>query len=99
MFSHIVIFWTKPERPGAVDELVAGAERYLRPIPGVVHFEVGRMVPSPRDVVDQSYQVGLTLVFKTKADHDVYQVHPQHFEFVDKVFRPTCQKVRIFDFA
>jgi hypothetical protein len=99
MFSHVVIFWTKPGNPNAVDELVAGAEKYLRPIPGVLHFHVGRMVPSHRPVVDQSYQVALNLVFPDKQAQDDYQVHPQHVEFVEKVFKPLCQKVQVFDFA
>src|ERR1041384_6257669 len=66
MFSHVVIFWTRPEIPGATEALLAGAEKYLRPIPGVRSFHIGRMVPSHRDVVDQSYQVALNLQFDTK---------------------------------
>ena len=58
MFSHVVIFWTKPEVANATDALFAGAEKYLRPIPGVVQFSRRAMVNSHRDVVDQSYQVG-----------------------------------------
>ena len=65
-FSHVVIFWTDPAIPNAADALAAGAEKYLRHIPGVLQFHVGRMVPSHRPVVDQSYQVALNLVFPTK---------------------------------
>ncbi|MFN3410465.1 MAG: Dabb family protein [Limisphaerales bacterium] len=99
MFSHVVIFWTDPAQPGAVEELVAGCERYLRDIPGVLHFHVGRMVGSPRPVVEQSYQVALNLIFPDKAAHDAYQVHPRHVEFVEQVFKRTCVKVLIYDFA
>lgn len=99
MFSHIVIFWTDPTRPEAPDELIAGANRYLRTIPGVLHFHVGKMVSSPRPVVQQSYQVGLNLIFADKAAHDAYQTHPQHVEFVEKVFKPLCRKVVVYDFA
>jgi Stress responsive A/B Barrel Domain len=98
MFSHIVIFWTKPENPKAADELVAGMNRYLRPIPGVLQFHVGRMVPSERPVVDQSYQVALNILFADKATQDAYQVHPLHVEFVEKVFKPNCAKVIVYDF-
>ncbi len=98
MFSHIVIFWTKPEISDAPDLLVEGMERYLRPIPGVRLFHVGRMVNSERPVVDQSYQVALNLTFDTKAAQDVYQVHPSHLEFVEKVFKPNCARAVIYDF-
>ena len=63
MFSHVVIFWTDPAQPNAINELLAGAEKYLKPIPGVLHYHVGKMVGSHRPVVDQSYQVALNLVF------------------------------------
>jgi len=98
MLSHVVIFWTKPEVPNAADELIAGAEKYLRPIPFVESFHIGRMVKSHREVVDQSYQVALNLVFKTKQQEDDYQVHPLHLDFVEKVFKPNCQRAVIYDF-
>jgi len=99
MFSHVVIFWTDPAQPNATEELIAGANHYLKPIPGVVQFHVGKMVTSPRPVVDQSYQVALNLIFPTKQAQDDYQVHPLHVEFVEKVFKRVCVKVLIYDFA
>ena len=98
MFSHIVIFWTDPANPNATAELVAGANQYLKPIPGLVHFHVGQMSPSPRPVVDQTYQVALNLIFPSKQAEREYQIHPQHLEFVEKVFKRTCTKVLINDF-
>jgi hypothetical protein len=99
MVSHIVIFWTDPKVPGAADELIAGANRYLKSVPGVVQFHVGRMVPSHRPVVDQTYHVALNLLFPDKKTQDDYQVHPQHLEFVEKVFKKVCTKVVVYDFA
>jgi hypothetical protein len=99
MFSHVVIFWTDPANPKAADELIAGAEKYLRPIPGVLHFHIGKMVGSHRPVVEQSYQVALNLVFPDKQSQDKYQLHPMHVEFVEKVFKPRCAKVVVYDFA
>lgn len=93
------MFWTDPAQPNAADELIAGVNHYLRAIPGVVFFHVGKMVPSHRPVVDQSYQVGLNVVFTDKAAQDAYQDHPEHVEFVQKIFKRVCSKVVIFDFA
>ncbi|HEY5911588.1 MAG TPA: Dabb family protein [Verrucomicrobiae bacterium] len=98
MFSHIVIFWTDPSNPIAADELIKGAEKYLRPIPGALHYHVGKMATSHRPVVDQSYQVALNLVFPDKATQDAYQVHPRHLEFIEKVFKRVCKKVVVYDF-
>jgi hypothetical protein len=97
MFSHVVIFWTKSDVPNAADNLIAGAEQYLKPIPGVSQFFIGKMAPSPRDVVDQSYQVALNILFPDQAAQDVYQDHPLHLEFVEKVFKANCERVVIYD--
>tara|TARA_Y100000588_G_scaffold249675_1_gene264170 strand:- start:712 stop:1014 length:303 start_codon:yes stop_codon:yes gene_type:complete len=99
MFSHIVIFWTKADLPGSTEALLAGAEQYLKPCPGVLHYHCGRMAESPRDVVDQTYQVALNLVFENKAAQDAYQEHPLHVEFVEKVFKPNCERVLVYDFG
>jgi hypothetical protein len=99
MFSHIVTFYTRPEVPNAADALIAGCDEYLRTIPGVLHYHVGKMVPSERPVVSQEYQVGLNLVFATIDDERAYQIHPQHLAFLDAVYKPNCAKAVIFDFS
>jgi len=98
MYSHIVIFWTKPEKPGAAEELIAGAERYLRAIPGILHFHAGKMAPSPRPVVDSSYQVGLNVVFPSKQVREEYRAHPLHKQFEEEVLKQTYQRCVVYDF-
>ncbi|MSU28519.1 MAG: Dabb family protein [Pedosphaera sp.] len=97
MFSHVVIFWTNPANPQAADDLIAGGQKYLAPIPGVVQFHIGKMVGSHRPVVDQSYQVALNLVFSNKQAQDDYQVHPEHLKFVDQC-KAYWIKVTVYDF-
>ena len=99
MFSHVVIFWTHPDKAGAADDLLVGAEKYLKPIPGVLHFHVGKMSSSHRPVVDQSYQVALNIVFPDKKTQDAYQIHPLHLEFVEKSFKPNCARCVVYDFG
>src|ERR1700733_15002752 len=98
MLSHIVLFWTDPHNPSASDALIDGAKKYLTDIPGVSHFHAGRMSPSHRSVVEQSYQVGLRIQFESKEAEDAYQNHPSHLEFVEKCFKPNCIKVLVYDF-
>ena len=98
MFSHVVIFFTDPAIADAPDKLIAGATKYLKAVPGLTFFHVGKMVPSHRPVVDQSYHVALNVAFQSKQAQDDYQVHPLHLEFVEKVFKPLCRKVVVYDF-
>lgn len=99
MFSHIVTFYTNPALPNAAEILIAGCNEYLKDLPGIQHYHTGKMVPSERPVVSQAYQVGLNLTFDSMASERAYQVHPRHLEFIEKVYKITCLKAEIFDFA
>lgn len=98
MLSHIVIFWTDPNNPSAPDALIEGAKKYLTGIPGASQFHIGKMSPSSRPVVEQSYQVGLRIQFENKEAEEAYQSHPSHLEFVEKSFKPNCVRVVVYDF-
>ena len=98
MFSHVVIFWTDPTKPDAADEVIAGANKFLKTIPGITYFHIGKMAGSTRPVVDQTYQVALNIVFTSKQAQDDYQIHPQHLEFVAQCVKPFVKKVIVYDF-
>jgi len=98
MFSHIVVFWTNPAYLGAADDLLAGANQLLKDIPGVLQFHAGKMLPSPRPVVEQSYQIALNLTFADKQVEQTYQAHPRHIEFVEKYVKRLVKKVVVYDF-
>jgi hypothetical protein len=98
MFSHIVIFWTDPAQPEAAAQVIAAGNKYLKSIPGITHFHIGRMAGSPRPVVDQSYQVAMNVVFTSSQAQDNYQVHPQHLEFIAHCVKPFVKRVVVYDF-
>jgi hypothetical protein len=98
MFSHIVIFWTDPQNSTAADKLISAANRLLKSIPGVTQLHAGKMSPSQRPVVEQTYQVALNLIFTSKQAEQAYQTHPQHVEFVEQFVKPLVKKVVIYDF-
>lgn len=98
MFSHIVVFWTKKEIAGAAEQLIAGAEKHLRPIPGATVFHVGRMVTDGRPVVESSYQVALTTVFESRQARETYRAHPGHDRFKNEFCVPLVERHAIYDF-
>jgi len=97
-FSHVVIFWTDPEKPEAADRVIAGGNQFLKSIPGVKHFHIGKMVGSHRPVVDQTYQVALNIEFGSKHEEHEYQVHPQHLQFVEQCVKLFVKRVVVYDF-
>jgi len=57
----------------------------------------GEPAGTQRDVVDNSYSVGLAVVLPDKAAHDAYQKHPLHLEFIARN-QPHWDRVRVHDF-
>ncbi len=96
-FSHIVVFWAKPGVPDAGAGIVAGIEKYLRPIPGVLSLHAGQPVPSGREVVQKGYAAALNLQFASAADEAAYQSHPQHLEFIAQC-SVYWERVAVYDF-
>src|ERR1051326_6355377 len=98
MFSHIVVFWTKPDKADAVEQLIVGAETHLKSIPGALMFHVGRMVTDGRATVESSYQVALTTVFASWQAREAYRAHPGHELFKNEFCTPNVERLVIYDF-
>jgi hypothetical protein len=99
MLIHTVYFYHKPGTPeNAVAQLEADARELLSAVPSVRQLWAGRPAQTPREVVDNSYAVGLTVVFDDRAGHDEYQVHPLHLEFIERN-KLHWERVQIYDFV
>jgi len=98
MFIHTVYFWLKTgTSEEAKRQLAADCREYLAKIPTVRHLWAGASAMTPRKVVDNSYGVGLTVVFDDVAGHDVYQEHPLHKEFIERN-KSHWLRVQVYDF-
>ena len=98
MFVHVVLFWMNENAPeGARQQLAEDCEQYLAKIPTVRQLWAGRPAMTPREVVDNSYDVGLCVVLDDDAGHDVYQIHDLHKQFIDRN-KPNWRRVQIYDF-
>ena len=97
MLVHGVYFTLKDKSEAGRKEFIGLCEQYLTQHEGTAHFAVGaRAEEFNREVNDQDYDIGLYVVFETKAAHDKYQDHPRHLEFIAKG-RDKWEKVRVFD--
>lgn len=95
--AHNVFFKLKDPAPANVDALVAACHKYLNVQPGIVFFAAGPICEElDRPVNDRDWDVGLHLVFDTKASHDAYQDDATHNRFIAEN-KPTWAGVRVFD--
>ena len=97
MLAHMVFFTLKDSSPANRAALVAACEKYLSGHEGVAHFSAGsRAEAMDRAVNDTDFDVALHVVFETLADHDRYQTHPRHLQFIEEN-KSTWGTVRVFD--
>ena len=99
MLIHTVYFWlmsgtTDKDR----EQLVNDCREYLGKIPTVRQLWAGRPAMTPREVVDNSYAVGLTVILDDAQAHDVYQDHPLHLEFISRN-KEHWARVQVYDFV
>jgi hypothetical protein len=95
--AHNVFFKLKDPTPANVQALVDACHKYLNVQPGIVFFAAGPCCRElDRPVNDRDWDVGLHLVFDTKASHDAYQDDATHNKFIDEN-KPTWAGVRVFD--
>jgi len=97
MFIHTVYFWLAENAPApAREQLIRDCRQILGKIPTVRHLFAGAPAMTPRDVVDNSYAVGLSLVLDDSAGHEIYQKHPLHMDFI-KANKPHWKRVQVYD--
>jgi hypothetical protein len=99
MFIHTVYFWLQEGSPtGAQEQLIEDCRTLLAKIPTVRQLWAGAPAGTPREVVDNSYACGLTVVLDDSAGHDVYQEHPLHLEFIARN-KANWRRVQVYDFV
>ena len=98
MLVHTVFFWMKKNAPkSAAQQTMKDALKYLK-TPTVQHLWAGLPAKTEaRDVINATYDVGLTVTFASVADHDAYQEDPEHQVFI-KRNKKNWLRVEVFDF-
>jgi len=95
--AHNVYFTLHDNSPAARARLVAACYQYLRDHPGVAYFAAGQIVSEhTREVNVRDWDVGLHVVFASKADHDLYQKAGSHLKFIEEN-QANWRTVRVFD--
>jgi hypothetical protein len=95
--AHNVYFTLHDNSPAARARLVEACHTYLKDHPGVTFFAAGEIVEAhAREVNVRDWDVGLHVVFKTKAHHDLYQEAEDHHTFIAEN-KDNWKTVRVFD--
>jgi hypothetical protein len=95
--DHVVLMWQK--RPGntADREKLAAACSDLRVIPGIKFLDAGTALASDRPIVDDSFDLGMTVRFDSVAALRAYETNPLHVKKKTEVLLPLTKKILVYD--
>lgn len=93
---HTVFFWLKEKENREHQDALQEGLKELSKINLIKTAYIGRPANTNREVIDSSYSFSLTFVFNNSADQDAYQVHPDHYIFINNC-SSLWEKVVVYD--
>ena len=97
--THVVLVWLKEPGNPAMRKQFIEASRQLNNLPGIVNRHVGIVVPSDRSIVDDTFDVGVTVTLKDKGAMKAYMQHPRHKKIIEEKLKPLVNKIVAYDFS
>jgi hypothetical protein len=95
---HTVFLWLKKPGDGQHRRQLLIASDRLRSIEGVLDIRFGEKIESNRDIVDDSFDVGIYFYFSDVAAMDRYLAHPLHRATVEQDIKPLVERIVVHDF-
>jgi len=95
---HVVLCWLKEPGDEMHRKQIIEISKTFQKIPGVIEAQAGEVVMSDRDIVDDSYDVGILIVTKNENELQKYLDHPIHQKAKKDVLVPLVDKILVYDF-
>lgn len=97
MLVHSVYFFLKETVSDSEKAEFRSSVESLAKIDAVHTFYLGTPAATPdRPIIEKGYAIAMTILFQSMEDHDIYQKHTIHQEFIQKNKR-LWKKVVIYD--
>ena len=93
MIRHTVVFRLKHEQDSLKEKNFLDAARQLATITSVNNFECLQQI-SPKN----NFHFGLSMEFDTQEGYDFYNDHPDHQNFVQKLWIPEVEDFMEIDY-
>lgn len=96
--THVIMVWLNNTGDEKVREEFVKISETLNDLPGIVYRHVGIVSTSDRQIVDDTFDVAITVTLKDKAALKGYLEHPKHKEVLKKI-KPMVNRVVAYDFV
>lgn len=95
---HTVVFWLKPDTTDAKIAEIIRSAKAMQDLPMVENVLIGTPIMSDREVVDDSFSVAFTMIFKDEAALQAYALDPHHKKISSEVTMPHVARGVIYDY-
>ena len=96
--THVVLVWLKEPGNAAMRSKFVAASKALNDLPGIVNRQVGIVMPSDRAIVDDTFDVGMTVTLKNKKAMQAYIQNPKHKKIIQEQLKPLVNRIVAYDF-
>ncbi len=97
-FTHVVLVWLKDPGNTEMRKQFVEASRSLNDLPGIIYRHVGVAVASDRVIVDDTFDIAVTVTVKDKKAFKEYMEHPKHKKVVEEKLKPLVNRIVAYDF-
>ncbi len=95
--DHIVLVWFKQGTSVEHIQQVREKTLDLKRIPGMEDLHVGLALQSERPIVDDSFDLGISMRFNSVEAMHRYLTHPEHRAFVELNIEGKVDKLLVYD--
>lgn len=95
---HVVLCWLKEPKNEVHRQKIIEVTKSFRDIPVVLNAQAGQVIMSDREIVDDSFDVGILIVTKNQKDLQKYLDHPIHQQAKKEVLLPLVERILVYDF-
>ena len=96
--THVVMVWLKqPGNEKQRAQFIKASEK-LSDLPGIVSRHVGVVKASDRAIIDDTFDVAVTVTMESEAALKAYLNHPMHKKILKQKIKPLTNRVVAYDF-
>jgi hypothetical protein len=95
-FVHVVFFWLKNEEEKTKKAFLTELRKFIDNADMIKSQHIGTPADTDRDVIDNTYSFSLILSFDSKKEHNEYQEHQLHKDFIANA-SSLWEKVQVYD--
>jgi hypothetical protein len=95
-FLHVVFFWLKDEEEKTKKAFMTELKKFIDHADMIKSQHIGTPADTDRPVIDNTWSFSLILSFDSKREHDEYQEHQLHKDFIANA-SSLWKKVQVYD--